>query len=134
MGAALTTVVFTVFMLNAFLIAVGEFDPSLKDKGDISAFINNTEGAQPTMSEGASSIIPVTPPTQTVDGGADDFNFVDSLRTPFKMINIIMKLILGPLNMAAFLGLPNAITLIFFAPLTLLYYLGILVVIRGGGG
>ena len=42
MGAALTTVVFTVFMLNAFLVAVSEFDSSFAGTGDISSLISNS--------------------------------------------------------------------------------------------
>ncbi len=135
MGLLAQLVIF-VYVINAFLI-IGTGANVAEDAISNLIIIKTVEGEQGQqvgINETAQANIPTTVKTNTVETGTTGFNFVDVLRTPFKVFTVIMSFLLAPINIANELDLPLALNLLIMTPITVLFYLSISIWIRGGGG
>ncbi len=79
-------------------------------------------------------------PTQieanTVDTGQTGglFKIFDALKIPFDMIGSFMRFVDAPFNLASSLDFPIEVALLIFVPLSLVFFVSLAVLIRGGGG
>lgn len=72
-------------------------------------------------------------PTQTPEGFIQqNITFVDRIFAMFAFIRVIIGILLFPIALSAYIGLPYQLTMLFIAPLTLLYIVGFFDLLSGG--
>ncbi|KKN65100.1 hypothetical protein LCGC14_0484880 [marine sediment metagenome] len=127
----LMSIVMIVFTINLFLI-IGGYNVG---REAISAVFDiPDDNSQFSFNPNATGAIPINPQTNTFESSQSTFNFVDAIKLPFEMAGIIISLVIAPINIAFALGMPFAINLLLFGPMTIMFYIAIFIWFRGGGG
>lgn len=73
--------------------------------------------------------VPQQPPTSFIQNVGQ---FIDRIFVIFDFIRVMLAVLLFPIAMITFMGLPYQITMLFIAPLTALYIIGFFDLISGG--
>lgn len=73
--------------------------------------------------------VPTQTPTSLIQQG---ISFVDRIFVIFTFIKIILGILVFPIALITYMGLPYQLTMLFIAPLTLLYIIGFFDLISGG--
>lgn len=73
--------------------------------------------------------VPQETPTSLIQQG---ISFVDRIFILFGFVQVILGVLLFPIALISFMGLPWQLAMIFFTPLTILYILGLIDLFSGG--
>jgi hypothetical protein len=93
--------------------------------GDNTIFVLNATGGQGTVV----GSVPTETPTSLIQAG---ISFVDRIFVMFGFIKTILAVLVFPVALFTYLGLPYQIAMLFIAPLTFLYIIGLFDLLSGG--
>jgi len=123
-----------ILMTSAVEEGLADSNPFIADNAMLTTFYSNSTSGGHTiyMLDNNSELLRNVPTETPSSFIQENVSFVDRIFILFGFLKVILGVVLFPIAMISFLGLPWQLSMMFFPPLTTLYIFGIIDLLTGG--